>query len=222
MWEDSTEEGGVNEDLVVRVVVPKGAFGASDDDDALDRVLRQIAIAASSDANGEWADKYGRDVDNDTFMMHRYCWCEREDCPWCAGCTCPDAAYTHYIDGKEVSGAEYDAAWDEATPPWPFAKHKFGTPEFEAYDVWWQGELEKRNARFKIVHTPTCFYCTDGYREFGGEPGKGAPNFWYKPTGLKVWWYKHIGRGTEVVGPTTDLAEMLAACMAALEMRGIR
>lgn len=212
----------MNEDLVVRVVVPKGAFGASDDDDALDRVLRQIAIAASSDANGEWADKYGRDVDNDTFMMHRYCWCEREDCPWCAGCTCPHEAYRYYVDGQRVSQEEYHSAWMEATPPWPFGGHKCGTPEFEEYDAWWLGELAKRDARFKVVHTPTCFYCTDGYREFGGEPGKGAPNFWYKPTGLKVWWYKHIGRGTEVVGPTTDLAEMLAACMAALEMRGIR
>jgi len=222
VWEDSTEEGGVNEDLVVRVVFPKGAFGASDDDDALDRVLRQIAIAASSDANGEWADKYGRDVDNDTFMMHRYCWCEREDCPWCAGCTCPHEAYRYYVDGQRVSQEEYHSAWMEATPPWPFGGHKCGTPEFEEYYAWWLGELAKRDARFKVVHTPTCFYCTDGYREFGGEPGKGAPNFWYKPTGLKVWWYKHIGRGTEVVGPTTDLAEMLAACMAALEMRGIR
>jgi len=212
----------VNEDLVVRVVFPKGAFGASDDDDALDRVLRQIAIAASSDANGEWADKYGRDVDNDTFMMHRYCWCEREDCPWCAGCTRPNEAYRYYVDGQRVSQEEYHSAWMGATPPCPFEVHKYGTPEFEAYNAWWLGELAKRDVRFKVVHTPTCFYCTDGYREFGGEPGKGAPNFWYKPTGLKVWWYKHIGRGTEVVGPTTDLAEMLAACMAALEMRGIR
>lgn len=25
-----------------------------------------------------------------------------------------------------------------------------------------------------------------------------APNFWYKPLDLKIWWYKYIGRGMEV------------------------
>jgi len=27
---------------------------------------------------------YGTDYENDVFMMHRYCWCEREDCKWCS------------------------------------------------------------------------------------------------------------------------------------------
>ena len=26
---------------------------------------------------------YGGYVDNDIFMMHPYCWCEKDDCPWC-------------------------------------------------------------------------------------------------------------------------------------------
>jgi hypothetical protein len=56
-----------------------------------------------------WCSKYGVNFENETFSIHRYCWCEEENCPWC-------------------------------------------------------GPLE-------------------------------APNFWHKPTGLKVWWYKYIGRG---------------------------
>ena len=27
---------------------------------------------------------YGQDFENDTFMMHPFCWCEKEDCPWCS------------------------------------------------------------------------------------------------------------------------------------------
>lgn len=32
----------------------------------------------------------------------------------------------------------------------------------------------------------------------------GAPNFHYKPTDLKVWWYKYIGRDVETNRPVTD------------------
>lgn len=47
--------------------------------------LKAIAIRASSDPSGEWAEKYGTDFENDVFMMHRYCWCEEDQCGWCNG-----------------------------------------------------------------------------------------------------------------------------------------
>lgn len=31
---------------------------------------------------------YGVEYENDVFMMHPFCWCERPDCPWCLGCEC--------------------------------------------------------------------------------------------------------------------------------------
>jgi hypothetical protein len=31
---------------------------------------------------------YGAYFENETFMMHPFCWCERGDCPWCLGCEC--------------------------------------------------------------------------------------------------------------------------------------
>lgn len=31
---------------------------------------------------------YGAFFENDTFMMHPYCWCEQDDCQWCLFCTC--------------------------------------------------------------------------------------------------------------------------------------
>ena len=33
---------------------------------------------------------YGADYENDTFMMHPFCWCEREDCSWCGGEEAPN------------------------------------------------------------------------------------------------------------------------------------
>ena len=53
---------------------------------------------------------YGVDFENDTFMVHHFCWCEADKCKWCNG---------------------------------------------------------------------------------------NAPNFWHKPSGLKIHWYKWIGRGME-------------------------
>lgn len=32
----------------------------------------------------------------------------------------------------------------------------------------------------------------------------GAPNFWHKPTGMKVWWYKYIGRDMRVLHPQAE------------------
>ena len=63
---------------------------------------------------------YGVDFENDIFMMHRFCWCEKKDCGWCS----------------------YD---DENNHP--------------------------KN-----------------------------PNFLYKPTNTKIWWYKWIGRSQEQSG----------------------
>ena len=31
---------------------------------------------------------YGVEYENDTFMMHPFCWCDRSDCPWCLDCYC--------------------------------------------------------------------------------------------------------------------------------------
>src|ERR1700674_4892859 len=46
---------------------------------------------------------YGANFENDTFMMHRYCWCEREECLWCRGCGCDDGEVEWYVDDKQVT-----------------------------------------------------------------------------------------------------------------------
>ena len=40
---------------------------------------------------------YGAYFENDIFMMHPFCWCEQDDCPWCMGCTCPDEAVEELV-----------------------------------------------------------------------------------------------------------------------------
>lgn len=76
---------------------------------------------------------YGVDFENDTFMMHPFCWCEKEDCGWCGEI----GAMPQIM--REVFNAKYS-------------------------------ESER------------------------------LPNFLYKPTNTRIWWYKYIGRGMEQKG----------------------
>lgn len=111
---------------------------------------------------------YGAEYESPVFMMHRYCWCERQECPWCAGCEC--------------SGPEANAK-----PNCDFCTGKVPQPE--------TGAIGNGNA---------------------------APNFWHKPSGLRVWWYKYIGRGMETHALPDDLAPILAECLADIAASPIR
>lgn len=101
-------------------------------DSFIDSALRAIAEAFEKD--GENAEVYGTHEDNETFMMHPFCWCDLDDCKWCA-------------------------------------------PENEGEEA--------------------------------------APNFHYKPTDIKVWWYKYIGRGVRMNRKVNfgECCVMLAECL---------
>lgn len=126
---------------------------------------------------------YGANFKNDVFMMHSYCWCDEDDCPWCMGCDCPEDAYTYLVDGKRVTLEEWIRLAGEA------------------------------NSRRDIIHNPTCDYCTGrAGTEYGAEPGRAAPNFWYYGKSgqeVKIWWYKWIGRDMEY-NRTVDTEEWLS------------
>lgn len=48
-----------------------------------------------------------------------------------------------------------------------------------------------------------------------------APNFWHKRTGMKVNWYKHIGRGMEFYNPNNaDIIEVFQECISSLSTNG--
>jgi hypothetical protein len=145
---------------------------------------------------------YGADFENDVFMMHQYCWCEKKDCQWCAGCTCPESAYHYFVDGKEVTYRE----WDDF-----YMRQVYGATEAELGKAFWKRPTLQNgdavNKRRPTTHDKVCRVCRG---EFGN-----APNFLHKPSGTKVWWYKWIGRDMKVEGKE-DWTKILADCTASL------
>ena len=73
---DSEDISGLN----VQFIMPYGAAGGQSDA-LVEAIIRTIAEYHAHE--GEWADKYGTSIDNEWFMMHPFCWCESETCPWC-------------------------------------------------------------------------------------------------------------------------------------------
>jgi hypothetical protein len=204
--------------VTIQIVMPKGAFGASPDDDLLDSILRKIADAAETDP-GAWATKYGTNYENDVFMMHEFCWCEREDCPWCCGCECDSEDVVYTVDGKPVTYEQWMQFYEDNVPdiePGRCTDKQWAE---------WERISDEINARrdWYIPVDKQCDFCRTGGISvaYGGEPGRGAPNFWYKPLDFKVWWYKYIGRSMETNKTLTDdqIRQVLEHCLDSLKDR---
>ena len=166
----------------VEMVFPEGAFGSNAHPNSLTEALRELTVLLSQVTGAELGgglggdDGYGDNFENATFLMHRYCWCERNDCPWCAGCWCEDNNWRDPSQATSPKGEQ--CAWCRGVNQWPD-----------------KGALSPAE-----------------------PPHQGAPNFWHKPTGIRVWWYKWIGRGMEVVGGNEDEARA-AVYAAALSVK---
>lgn len=80
--ESALRDAACSSDLFegIEIVIPSGMMGP-DKDYLVDSIIRAIAETHAED--GEWADKYGTNIETDKFMMHRFCWCEMDNCPWC-------------------------------------------------------------------------------------------------------------------------------------------
>lgn len=97
---------------MVEVVMHHGALGDPDlIEGFIESAMRLIAARAEQtpasvgvSPGNSWADKYGTDFENDIFMMHRYCWCEREECQWCYG---GEPNFLHKDTGFSVSWYKY-------------------------------------------------------------------------------------------------------------------
>lgn len=202
------------------LIAPAGMFGANEFDSALDTLLRQIGKKFQKE--GEWGEKYGSFVDNETFMMHPYCWCDRDDCPWCGGCDCPEENFHYFVDGKECSYKEFVDFYDREV----YQKLSDGKIRsmFESIESGYFDSPEKRkefdlradevNKRRTTTHEAVCDYCLGNgiYAQFRGN----APNFWYKPLDFRVTWYKYIGRSTEINRQVTseEFEKMRNDCLA--------
>jgi hypothetical protein len=150
--------------------------------------------------------EYGATCENDVFMMHPACGCESTACKWCddEACGCPDLGPRYFIDGEEV-------------------------PTYVAYVNKWDARNEEQRRGFKIIYPARIHTCeprgmmADRQEGEDDRPKQRAPNFWHKPSGLRVWWHKWIGRGMEVVGGEgADMQAIFSECLASLPRQGDR
>lgn len=81
------------------------------DNDLIAEVIRRIAEEWAEEAGFDSSDnscdavmKYGINYQNSAFMMHRYCWCEKEECQWCNG---EEPNFRHFKTGLEVWWYKY-------------------------------------------------------------------------------------------------------------------
>ena len=74
---------GVNEMNKVKLIIPEGA--SEDVGYGLVELTHQICLKTEDDGTGGLGGRfgYGSNYENNVFMMHRFCWCESEDCLWC-------------------------------------------------------------------------------------------------------------------------------------------
>jgi hypothetical protein len=118
--------------ISVKIILPKTASTSIEMDlvKLTEFLSKKFNLYGGSGLGGD--NGYGVDFENDVFMMKPFCWCDREDCDWCA------------VNTKKL-----------------------------------QRRLLKK---FK--------------NKDWAEKGI-APNFWHKPSGFMIRWYKFIGRDME-------------------------
>lgn len=126
----------------------------SDDEvsNALRDLTKRIAkknpeLKAGGLLGGEYG--YGCAYEDEIFIMHPFCWCEKTSCPWCIYCDC------HENEGCD----------------------------------WCRG-LNK--------------HADKGALSPDDPPHAAAPNFWHKKSGLRIWWYKYIGRDMVIYTPNEN------------------
>jgi len=64
----------------LEVHLAQGMLGP-EHDYLVDAALR--AIGEHFSEKGSWGEKYGTTLETPVFSMHRFCWCDGDDCPWC-------------------------------------------------------------------------------------------------------------------------------------------
>jgi len=218
------------------IVIPCG------DDSELSNALRKLTQAidfiGAADGHagglfgGEWG--YGANYENDVFMLHRYCWCEEDDCLWCGGSTCraeieraphSQTCYQTRLQalkerhGRRLSGSEWyvtygNKAYERARDALCAELSVDPLNGCEAHCTcgsdaeWWR--------RYDACECD--WHMGRGRYRFG--PAVGAPNFWHKASGAQVRWYKYIGRGMERTEPDgASWEDVFRSCLASLQAR---
>lgn len=223
----------------VRVVLPERAMDELSQ--ALRDLTRRLQEAGYHYDGGllGGSNGYGAPYEDDVFMMHPFCWCEREDCPWCGGCQADHADPVHLPDCY-LWRVHDDLVAVGFTPTFGVGPFNLGQPDGMSYD---DAQAIKDKVRERWCQhfglsfpTRSAVHCTCGATEdwerrfaacecdwhlgrgpFRFGPATEAPNFWHKPTDLRVWWYKWIGRSMEADPGASD--ESPAALVRSLVIR---
>lgn len=71
----------------ITIIIPQGATTDTENELVyLTEVLTNKIFNGESQGGGLGGEYgYGVEYENDTFMMHPFCWCEKETCKWCYG-----------------------------------------------------------------------------------------------------------------------------------------
>lgn len=98
---------------MIEIILPE----CSEDKISADlRYLTEVLDSQGADISGGLLGGtygYGAYYENDTFMMHPFCWCDQDDCEWCMGCTCPEEAYEYRVEGIAVDIDSWVAAYQK-------------------------------------------------------------------------------------------------------------
>lgn len=190
----------------VEIILPKGSLTEYEEGEDISNGLRYLTKILfkkkgeipSFGLGGE--SGYGIDFENSVFKMHPFCWCEKEDCPWCSGCDCPESSFHYYVDNAEVSSSQWLQFYTDREP-------KIHNPNWEAI-------VNELNSHRSTKHSPVCDFCLKEDSLVGRLPGKSAPNFWHMKSGFRVNWYKYIERGMEVHNPNNiEFYDILKDCL---------
>jgi hypothetical protein len=96
----------------IRIVLPPTASSDIDLDlcELTGYLSKKLNLETGFGLGGE--DAYGVDFENDTFMMHHYCWCDQEEkCLWCM--MNDPAENKNYKKMKAELKSKYNSYWQE-------------------------------------------------------------------------------------------------------------
>ena len=175
----------------------------------------ETAERCSSALGGTYG--YGATFENDVFMMRPYCWCESDDCLWCGGqCGCDSGNVEYFLDGEPVE------RWQDASDTILgdsyerlralFNKNIYKGEEFEDAQAEFDAKCAERTRRLTTIYPAITHTCEPkgmfNDRPRGEDYGfQQAPHFWHKASGLKIAWYKWIGRDMEVSNPNLTFGD---------------
>ena len=177
-----------------RIIVHIPATEQSVVNDLLRIITRTLVDAGHPYFPGAFGgfDGYGVNYEDDLFMMHPYCWCWKTDCLWCQECFC---TYRYFVDKEEVDVDRYMEVF-------------LNSCEQVSDPVDRKKERARRGMKIE----------TDRLCRWHEDPVDPLPNFHHKPSDLKIWWYKWIGRGIELKNPNSvDVEKVLSDCLGSLE-----